>query len=290
MPQYSVRREGAVVIVETTGKDSLASLSGVICANPDAPSGERVYRKEFRQKRIYLADEYDRAVATELGGRYPIIIAMNGYSSLSVEQCQAWGVKPGAYEKACEVLLTQIDGHVRAAFPDADVCYVHGAADMGVDKVIAATAKKLRRRQLGFNCPEYMFYVPDDDVPVYVAESVEAYADSFVRTSDVLIAANGRLQAFRMDISAVFMHDKFLLPVNVLRFISTTGGPPAKRADGGIEDAVAHFEQRFYAIGTQYFGLKGHDAWASVVAEAQDVVAHICRRILAPEVGLEIHR
>ena len=291
MSTCSVRRENGITVVEAVGKDGLAGYPGVVCTNPDAPPEERIFRKEFKNpdKHIYLAHEYDLAVRTELADHYRFVVAMNGYTSLTNDQCAAWGVKPGAYEKACSVLLTQVDEHVRRHFTDACSCYVHGASDMGVDKVISETATRLRRRQLGFSCPEYLFYVPDNDVPVYVAASVDEYSDSFVRTSDILIAANGRLQAFRMDIAAVFTHDKFLLPVNVLKLISTNGGPPAKGADGKINDAVAHFEQRFFAIGTQVYGLKGRDAWSAAIAEAQDIVAHICRHILEPEVGLEIH-
>lgn len=287
----SVRRKAGVTIVEAIGRESLLSCPGVVCTNPKAVPAKRIYRREFRNpnKKIYLADEYDLAVRNELGGRYPFVIAMNGYSSLTDEQCAAWGVRPGAYQKGCSVFLAQMDEHIRSKFPDANVCYVHGASDLGVDKAVSETATKMRRQQLGFSCPQYLFYVPDNDVPVYVARTVEEYSDAFVKTGDVLIAANGRLQAFRMDIAAVFLHDKFLLPVNILRFISTTGGPPAKGADGRIEDAVAHFEQRFFAIGAQVFGLKNRDSWASVIAEAKDIMVHIGRHVLDPNIALEIH-
>ena len=289
--KYSVRRKKGVTVVEAVGKASLLECPGVVCVNPKAPPAKRVYRREFRnpKKRIYLAHEYDLAVRTELAGRHRFVIAMNGYSTLTNDQCAAWGVKPGAYEKACGVLLAQIDRHIHRHFPDACTYYVHGASDMGVDKVISETATRLRRQQLGFSCPEYLFYVPDNEVPVYVAETIEKYSDAFVRSSDILIAANGREQSFRMDIASVFTHDKFILPVNVLKLISTTGGPPAKGANGKIEDAVAHFQQRYYDIGVQIYGLEGRDIWAAAVGRIQNNVSHICRQVLGPEIGLEIH-
>ncbi len=288
--KYMVRRAGKTTIVEAIGNARLLGIPGVFCVNPDAPPRKRIYRRIFKnpKKRIYLPHEYDLAVRKELGGRHPFVVGMNGYSHLSEAQCAAWGVKPSAYRSGCAVFLEQIDKCLRKNFPAANVCYVHGASDMEVDKAVSETATRLRRQQLGFSCPEYLFYVPDNAAPVYVAKTAEEYSDAFVRTGDVLIAANGRLQAFRMDIAAVFLHDKFLLPVNILKLISSTGGPPARGANGEIEDAVAHFEQRFFAIGAQVFGLKGRDTWAAAIGEAKDIMKHICRHVLAPEVALRI--
>ncbi|HBP00221.1 MAG: hypothetical protein UU48_C0006G0007 [Candidatus Uhrbacteria bacterium GW2011_GWF2_41_16] len=284
----SIRRVEGKTIVEIRGKTHLLNEPGVTCLNSDTLEGERIYQKIFLRKKIYLPDEYEQAVAENLKGRFVLVLAMNGYSSLRPQQCAAWGVQVGAYEKACEVLLTQVTNWLRQQFPDIDVRFIHGASDIGVDKVIVHTANTLRRTQLGFSCPEYMFYVKDDDVPVYVAPTVREYSDAFVRSSDILIAANGRLQAYRMDIQAVFDYDKSFIPVNVLRLISTTGGPPAKNAAGQIEDAVAHFEQRVHIIGQRRLNDFGQDKWRAAILEINDVMTNICRQILPFDIGLEV--
>ncbi|MEY4723769.1 MAG: hypothetical protein RLZZ324_1282 [Candidatus Parcubacteria bacterium] len=291
MDTYSLWREELITVVEARGVTHLAGVPGVICRNPQAPEPERLYRKTFINglKRIYFPDEMESALSTYLRGRNTFVIAMNGYSAISPENCAAWGVKPGAYEKACEVFLIEMCKHFRATFPDADVRFTHGASDMGVDRAISKAATALRRPQLGFSCPDYLFFVPDDEHPVYVAESVEAYSHAFVRNSDILIAANGRLQAYRMDIAAVFEYDKFLLSVNILQLISSNGGPPARNAAGKIEDAVAHFEQRVFTIGQQFIGSSRRDAWGEALGECRHVLTRIGRQVLPPDIGLEIN-
>lgn len=248
-----------------------------------APTGETL--KVFERKRIYLADEYDLAIRERLAGRYAFILAINGYSRITDEQCRAWGVKAGAYEKACEVLLRQAVSSLRSGYPGIDVRIIHGASDMGVDRSAVAAARELGCEQLGFNCPEFMAYVPDDDVPVYVAEHQEAYSDAFARSADVLIAANGRMQAFRMDIAALLVHSKHLITVNVIQKLSTCGGPPALGPDGKIEDAVAHFEQRAHVIGRSRLVQPAADAWRDAVLEINDRLSNICRSVLPADLA-----
>lgn len=286
-----IRREGATLILEATGKGYIDDVPGVECLNPAAPAAERQYRKAFRhpEKRFYRTDQFDEAVAAHLAGKYALVVAMNGYSRLTNEQCAAWGVKPGAYEKACSVLLTEVFLHIRRRFPDAVVRFAHGSSDMGVDRAISETATRLRCTQLGFTCLDYLWYAPDNEVPLYVADDADAYSDAFVRASDILIAANGRKQAYEMDIAGVFKYSKSFLPVNVLKLISTNGGPPATNAKGGVEDAVAHFQQRIFSVGDRFAGTWVTDPWADAIGQTRDIITHICRNLLPPDVGLEIH-
>ncbi|GEM_PF-692648 len=297
-----VTRDGDVVLVLI--KKDMSSLLGrdplVTCLNPEALEPERVYQKEFRQRGvvhsgnrgIYLPNEYDLAIQDHLRGRYVLRLAMNGYSSIKPEQCRAWGIAPGAYEVACRHLLKTVWRYLRGQFPDLDIRFLHGSSDMGVDRAIIEAAKELRRPMLGFSCPEYAFYVPDaDDFPMYIAASVAEYSDAFVRSCDVLIAANGRLQAYRMDIHAVFEHDRVFIPINVLRLISTLAYPPPKNANGEIEDAVAHFEQRVYIVGQHRLNIPGdlaHDPWKGALHELGEILVQQCRHLLPPEVGLEV--
>lgn len=275
-------REGDVVVVEVTGMNGVDTMPGVTCLNPDAPPAERRYRKVFHHKRVYLPGEYDRAISEHLRGRDVVVLGMNGYSELTPEQCRAWGVRVGAYEAACAALLDATILALEQAFPGIDVRLVHGASDLGVDRAIVAVGRRRNRGMLGTSCPRFMFWVPDDDEAVYVAENQEAYADSFVRSLDILIAANGRLQAFKHDLNAAFLYLKYVIPVNVLRSISTTGGPPAIGPEGRIEDAVAAFEQRVFMVTAQLTG-RSRDAWIDALAHTQRTVVSITRQLISPE-------
>lgn len=284
-----VYRDGDTTVVEIMGKAWLLNEPGVTCVNPAAPEPDRVYRRVFAKKKIYLPDEYDRAVAECLSGRDVFVLGMNGYSAIKAEKCREYGIDPGAYEIACEELLEFAIRSLRAAFPDIDVRVIHGASAMGVDLAIQRCARRvLRDSELGFSCPEYLFYVQDDAYPVYVASSVHDYSQSFVRSCNVLIAANGRLQAFRMDIAAVFEHDKYLIPVNVIKLISRTGSPAAKNALGQIEDAVAHYEQRVFQVGKQVTEGTAADRWKATGSEVRDVLVNIARHVLPKEISWKL--
>jgi len=276
-----VYREGARTVVEIMGKAHLLSEPGVTCANPDAPEAERIYRKVFRSKQIYLAHEYDRAVAEHLHGHNVFVIAMNGYSSIGIAKCREYGIDPGAYEAACERLLAHAIVALQTALPDIDVRVIHGASAMGVDLAIQRCVRgRQPSQELGFSCPKYLFHVEDDEYPVYVADNVHDYSQAFVRSCDALIAANGRLHSFRMDIAAVFDHGKYFLPINILKLISRTGGPAAKNADGLIEDAVAFFEQRMYSVGRNVSHSSAKDPWRALGLEVKETLVSIARHVL----------
>ncbi len=291
---YRIERTGAGVAVyaEEEGTDlSLSPLPGVECLTPDQPVGRRTYRKRFFRKKIYLPDERPVAVNAHLA-RTPstFVLGMNGYSRLTPEQCRAWGVQPRAYEILCQEILVQAVRRLRRSFDGIEIVLVHGASDMGVDAAVMAAARETNCRQLGFNCLPYLFYVADDEQPVYVAETAAAYSDAFVASLDVLIAANGRLQAYETDISAVFKHRKRLIPVNVLRLISSSGGPPAEDGSGKIEDAVAFFEQRVWTVGQRTASLLPRDQVPVVVTETGSVLEAMARYVLPPECGLRLAR
>src|SRR5690349_15498042 len=104
-----IKRKGGVTVVRLQGgtDSKVTTLPGVTCENPDAPLSQRVYRKEFSRKPIYLSDEIDEARANHLRGNGTMVLGMSGYSSVSSEQCHEWGIKPESYECACmEVLAT----------------------------------------------------------------------------------------------------------------------------------------------------------------------------------------
>jgi hypothetical protein len=275
------RAKNGHVIVEGPGKLSLAQLEGVECLNPKAPEEERRYRKVFVNKPIYLPKEYDRAVAEVLHGKDVVVLGMNGYSYLTPQLCASWGVKPGAYEAACESIMDGLIEELLVEFPGVDIRIVHGASDMGVDRAIIRTAHRRNRPQLGFNCPGFMFYVLDDKVPVYVAATQEEYSDAFVKSLNILIAANGRKQSFEHDINAALRYKKDLITLNVLKAISTTGGPPAINEHGQIEDAVAALEMLVHMVTAN--SSKGPDAWKEMLERVNSTTVAISRRLLSPE-------
>lgn len=276
-----IERDGAGFIVKVRGKPYVGDLPGVTCENPEAPDAEKIHVKRFTKKRIYMPGEYAQAVREVLTGKDVVIIGMNGYSSLTDEQCRTWGVQPGAYEAACEGILTTVCEALMATFPGIDLRFADGSSAVGVDKVLIKVARKLNRQHLGHSCPKFMFYVEDDDDPVYVAGDQAAYAGAFIDSLHILIAANGRVQAFEHDIDAVFKKLKHLIPINVLRSISTTGGPPAIGPTGKIEDAVAAFEQRVHMANQMMYSSR--DPYRDMVGHVCESSTSIVRTLVSPE-------
>jgi len=276
-----IEKDGDGFVVKVQGKPYVASIAGVVCENPSAPPEQQIHTKRFARKRIYLHNQYQRAVAEVLTGTDVVVLGMNGYSALNDEQCRAWGVKPGAYEAACEGILNAVCCDLTSNFKGIDLRFADGASNVGVDAVLLKVAKKLNRPHLGHSCPKFMFYVEDDDSPVYVAKTQAGYADAFIDSLQVLIAANGRMQAFEHDIDAVFKKLKHLIPVNVLKSISTTGGPPAIGPTGKIEDAVAAFEQRVHLAAQAIYG--GRDPYKNMLGHVTESTTAIVRNLISPE-------
>jgi hypothetical protein len=273
------------------GRTDLAEVDGVECANPDAAPDARVYTRTFHnpQKKIYTATQYETAMDTHLRGKNVIVLGMNGFSRLTSQQCAASGVLPGEYEIACAIFLKAMVLHMQDAFPLADVRLTHGSSWMGVDRVIQEVAFALNRPQMGFTCLDFLWYAPDNDVPLHVSRQQTQYSEAFAKSSDVLIAANGRAQAYEMDYLGVLKFGKHFMPINILKLISRTGGPPAVNAEGKIEDAVAYFEQRMHSVNVIFGGPgAGRDPWQSAVNAAREIVTDVCRRVLPPEIRLTI--
>jgi hypothetical protein len=275
------RQADGSFVVKVQGKPYLASEPGVVCENPQAKPEDQIHTKVFRNKRIFMPDQYKDAVAATLTGNDVIVLAMNGYSSITPEKLLAWGVKPGAYEAACEGILKSMCNTLNTTFPGIDIRFADGASPMGVDKAVIKTARDLNRPHLGHSCPKFMFYVDDDSDPVYVAATQPEYAEAFIDSLHLLVAANGRKQAFEHDIDAVFKKLKQLITVNVLRAISTTGGPPATDGKGNIEDAVACFEQRVHMVSQRMYST--NDSYGSLVGLICERTTDIVRPLLSPE-------
>lgn len=257
----TIRREGKVVIVE---------------------SGEE--KKIFERKKIFLPGEYDLAIASCISGTNVFVLGMNGYSNLSEDKCRAYGIVPGAYEVACAALFSEIVKRLRNEYDGIDIRLVHGASNMGVDKSAINVGLKLNIPQLGFSCPNYMMYVEDDDIPVYVAKNEAEYCEAFTDALNVLITCNGRKVTFSMDIDAMFKKYKDVIPINIIQAISSTGGPPAMNEKGEIEDAVAFWYFKMHHVAMK-MGITGADNWPQAKEQVGNIVSDICRRTMPPHVA-----
>lgn len=284
-----VRNEdGSVTITAPGGR--LAKIEGVVCVNPGAPEDQQVCSKTFYKRQIYLPSEYERARREVLQGTDVIVLGINGYSSVSAKNCADWGIAPGAYDAACRALLESAVLTLTQKFPGVDVRIVHGASNMGVDKAAIDVALVRNCKQLGHSCPKFLFYVTDDsDFPVYVGNTQAEYADTFITSLNILIAANGRVHAFEHDIDAAFKKRKHVIPVNVIKSISNAGGAPAFDADNKVVDAVAAFEELVHHVAITSTGVS-HDPWQTTMESVLTTIISVSRRMISPARAFSVPR
>jgi hypothetical protein len=280
-----IERDGSAFVARVLGKPTIANglPEGVECENPTAPEAQQIYRKRFVKNRIFLPREYERAYLEILTGPDVVVLAATGYSSLTAAQCRQYGVEVGAYEKACEAALLSVYGSL-AKFRGIDIRFAHGAsAALGVDSAIIKAAKKVNKYHLslGHSCPRFLMYVPDDGMPVYVGRTQAEYSDKFTSSAHIMLACNGRLQAFEMDLTAAIRKRRKVVPLNILRMISSNGGPPAYNADGKIEDAVAVYEDTVHTLSSSVY--MANDPFKDGMERLQDKVTALVRPMLSPD-------
>ncbi len=285
-----IYRDGAVVVVERRNAEYLLQETGVTCLNPHEPLADRIYQKRFAKKKIYLPDEYHRAKADYLSHPDSCIISMNGYSSIGTEQLLRYGIKDGAYEEACAALLRRTLKHLKSKFPGAHLVVTNGASNMGVDRAILAVMHERNEVSLGFSCPRFMFYVSDDEKPVYVAATQDEYADMFIVSLDILIATGGREQALKHDVSAACIHGKRIHFVDILSQLSPSGSVPATVTDANgkikVENAAAAFGRNISFFGqndTSAAGRSSGDIWDDIFTNVCNTAAAVCRSKMSPE-------
>ena len=274
----TIRKDGDLFIVEVPWSDSRSKEPGI--ETVDTPTG-KICRKVFRRKRIYLPGEKQLAIDTHLRAHDPLTLGVNGYSSLSDATAVTWGMRCAAmYFNGAETFLRSIIGHQIKLFRGPGICLVHGGGP-GIDATTIKVARELGLPHLGFNCPEFMIYVPDDEDPVYVAANKLDYGDAFGSSLDILIAANGRAHAYEIDYQTAFKHHKPVMPVNIIKALSSNGGPPSC-VNGKIEDAAAFFEEHFIMIGQVVSMMNGNDPWQATVDSGTSALSRFCRTKLSP--------
>ncbi len=277
-PDGQIIRHKNTHIVRGMGRH-LARLPGVICENPRASIDERIYRKVFRRKRIFVEGEIKKARRAVFKG-VDVVFGLTGYSKIGARNCAEWGVTEEAYLAACDdLLMGMLIEHARE-FPNLKLGIADGAStDLGVDKVAIQIARRNNIPHLGHSCPMYMFYVADDDDPVYVGRNNDSYGDAFVQSLDILLSVGGRLQALKHDIYASVLYNKQLLLLNVLRTICKNGsGPPARDRHGKIVDATAAFEASIHQ--QLVFTSRSADGYADLRAFALETAKSITRKLV----------
>lgn len=282
------RQEGNVVVQVLGAKGSLEY--GALCINVDEPESKRIYQKTFYKKPIYLPTEYSSFSKDHLSFPDNFVLTMNGYSRINQESCLRYGIKSGQYESACEAILKNAIRHLRTKFDGARLQVTYGASDMGVDMAIEKVARYFNIDLLGFSCPEYMLYVKDDEIPVFVANNSDEYADYYIRSSDLLITTGGREQALKHDVLAACIYNKRVHFVDVLNNLSSTGGVPAtiEGQDGKVrvDNAAAAFGRNISFFNRDNATAQtpsNGDRWDAVFNNINAVATEVCRYKMSPD-------
>jgi hypothetical protein len=280
-------KDGTVAV--RVGKKPWGDQAGVVCVNQSDPENERIYEKAFENKKIYLSHEYEKAIAEVIAQPDSVVLSMNGYSQITAEQCVKYGVQAGDYEEACSAILREAIIRLKKTFSGASLKLVYGASDTGVDKAIEVVAREFNLTLLGFSCPEFMMYVKDDDIPVYVAKTIADYADFYIRSLDLLIATGGRAHALTHDISASCVYNKRIHFIDVLNSLSSTGGVPATISDGKggykVDNAAAAFGRNisFFSRDDAVANMPNSgDKWDAIFANVNSVAVEVCRQKMSP--------
>lgn len=248
--------------------------------DPDG-NGNVVYVRQFLKKPIFL--DLNEAKRQVFGNDHIFLIGATGYTDLDEKTCRTWGIQPGAYELAAERMITDLIRSLQLKFPGVRVGLVDGAAQLGIDKAVIATAEKNMIPHLGFTCPRYLMYVEDDQMPVFCGQSKTEYLDRFVQTLHVLLGMNGRATAFEHDMRAAILYRKGLILINILKSISLTGGPVAYTEDGSINDALSAFQTVVRNL--SHLPSESFDALTDRVTGE---VIDLARLVLPPRIGFNL--
>lgn len=277
MSEHRIYRQDGALVVEAF--------------NPTDPSldqrtdiekiGEGKYRKIFRKKKVYGADEYALARAECLGGANVLVLGPTGYSSIKAKDLAAWGLKPGAYEAAVAQLLATAVRRLRQDFAGIDVRFAHGASDCGIDMAAINVATELECKMLGHSCPEYALYVEDSDVggPMVLGENADAYKALFADSIDVLVPTGGREATMDHYAFAAMRRRKPIVLCPVLAAICPV--PPGGVVGGQVVDAVSAMMQLIRAPGAIATSM----TWPQVVQHLLESLSLICSSHLTPEVA-----
>src|SRR5260370_13264120 len=231
-------------IVRAYGNPYLLDQPGVYCENTDAEETERIYAKRFVNKQIFFQSELEEARNQLLSWNdtHAIRIGMTGYSKITSENLENWGIKRHAYERACEDILGRSIHALQEEYPGIKISIPDDASNMGVDLAITNVARFLDISHLGHSFPRFMMYVVDDNDAVIVCESQAAYSNCFIDNLDLLISVGGRLQALTHDIDSATEKGQLIVFSDLMPLLTETkANPPTRNATGQVQDATGAF-------------------------------------------------
>ena len=134
-----------------------------------------------------------------------------------------------------------------------------------------------------------MFYVEDDERPVYIAASKDDYGDRFIRSLDILFCTGGREHALAQDVAASCLYGKRIHFVDILSQLSSHGTVPATTVDKSgrrrINNAAAAFGKNISFFSTadrSYQAQMSGDPWPDLFRNSLDIATGECRRRMSP--------
>jgi len=161
---------------------------------------------------------------------------------------------------------------------------VHGASWSGVDMAIIKAARALKLPHLGFSCPRYLMYVKDDSDPVYLSMNEHEYSDVYTSVLHSLIAANGRKQAFYMDLKASIDHGKLVIDAPIVQAISPLETVSPMTPDRQIADAIGYFTTLFRST-----GVRKRETWDELLERVTGEVVDAMRKKVSPEAAFNLN-
>lgn len=197
--------------------------------------GER--KKVFRADKVILLSEQSKEIRkiicedprSGIFNPQTVTIGPSGYSDVS-KLVASGEIQADTYRLTCQYVLkrfiTQLNKILNEQGLELPFVITHGASEIEVDKAGRDTANELNIRQFGFNQPEWMFYVPDDLVPTYVASNKDDYHNKFAAHTMILLILGGRDDAAYHDRLNCQLYRNLVLPCPILPFIMQNP-PPA---------------------------------------------------------------
>jgi hypothetical protein len=232
-------------------QEQLLSLPGVV---EEIIDGRSYCTKVFTDTNIYTDYNLFRREQLMSDDKRRINLGTTGYSSLSKQFLEKYGIPEGAYAAVIERVLFAI--REKLANRGVNMLLLDGFSEGDVDRAIRTTARVTDTPEVGFCCPKFMLYAKDGGT-VFVAPSQRAYSSAFSHSSELLLVTGGRGQAFDHDLKNFFsvLNEGAAIPLNVMGLIADADtlvpgfvatdtmdeeGKPVLR----VENAAAAIEQR----------------------------------------------
>lgn len=274
----TLRKVGKIWEVRMTGRPDLAKLPGVTVENPEAAPERQVCVKVFRNKHIYR--DYERFRRDRLTGPDLVALAANGYSTMDDPDLLE------AYVQASKGLLVAVYWMMKRSIPRLDIRLIDGGSKTGIDKALLLAADELKIPHVSHSCPEFMFWVEDDNDPVFVAPDQDAYSDTFIQSSHILLACNGGKQAFHMDIKAALDYEKDVVLVDLLGSLGREVDSKLIGSNKKIVDAVSSF-MRLVHVATRHLSTSSFDKYSDLVLNVGQIATSVARSKVSPQAGYE---